>query len=132
MDPRLQYATTSDGISIAYWSMGEGVPLVIPPIIVSSHLELEWQMSSRRAAFERMAGIGRIIHYDCRGMGMSQRDAVDFSVEAAIKDLEAVVDRLGLEQFALLRLPNSALVSFAYAALHPERVSHLIIWEGHT
>jgi class 3 adenylate cyclase/pimeloyl-ACP methyl ester carboxylesterase len=132
MDPRLQYATTTDGVSIAYWAMGEGVPLVVPPILVSSHLELEWQIPSRRAAFERLASIARVIHYDCRGMGMSQRDPVDFSVEAAIKDLEAVVDRLDLSRFAILRLPNSASISFAYAARHPERISHLVIWEGHT
>jgi class 3 adenylate cyclase len=131
MDPRVQYATTTDDVSIAYWSMGTGVPLIIPPILVSSHLELEWQIPSRRASFERLAAGCRVIHYDCRGMGMSQRDAVDYSVEAALRDLDAVVDRLGLDEFAILRLPNSGVVPFAYAARKPERVSHLIVWEGH-
>ena len=132
MDPRIQYASTSDGVSIAYWTMGDGLPLVIPPVLVSSHLELEWQIPSRRASYEGLARGARVIRYDCRGMGMSQRDAVDFSLDAASRDLEAVVNRLGIERFALLRLPNSGVLPFAYAAGHPERVSHLIVWEGHT
>ena len=131
MDPLLQYAMTSDAVAIAYWSMGDGPPLFIPPILVSSHLELEWQIVSRRAVYEGLAHGLRVVRYDCRGMGMSQRDVIDFSVDAAIRDLDAVRERLGLEKIALLRLPSSGEVAFAYAARHPERVSHLTIWEGH-
>lgn len=132
MDPRVQYATTSDGVSIAYWSMGEGPTLVIPPIIVTSHLELEWQIPSRRAVYEGLARGLRVVRYDCRGMGMSQRDAIDFSVDSALRDLEAVLERLEVAQLALLRLPSSGDVSLAFAARNPARVSHLVIWEGHS
>jgi len=132
MPHSVQYAQTSDGVSIAYWTLGKGPALVIPPVISTSHLELEWQIVSRRAAYEGLARGARVVRYDCRGMGMSQRDAIDFSVDAACKDLEAVVDRLGIEQFALLRLPSSGDVAFAYAAQRPERVTHLIVWEGHS
>jgi class 3 adenylate cyclase len=128
----VQYAITDDGVGIAYWTVGEGVPVVVPPIITTSHLEMEWQIPSRRAAYEGLARRTQVVHYDCRGMGMSQRDAIDFSVEAAERDLAAVVDRLQLERFALLRLPSSGDVAFAYAASHPDRVSHLVIWEGHS
>lgn len=127
----VQYVTTDDDVGIAYWAMGDGVPLIIPPILTTSHLEMEWQIPSRRAFYEGLARRARVIHYDCRGMGMSQRDAVDFSVEAAQRDINAIAERLGLEKFALLRLPSSGDVAFAYAANNPERVSHLIIWEGH-
>ena len=132
MPHSVQFASTSDGVGIAYWAIGDGIPLVIPPIIVSSHLEIELQIPSRRAVYEGLARDARVVRYDCRGMGMSQRDAIDFSVEAAMRDLEAVVDKLGFETFALLRLPSSGDVCFAYAAAHPERVSHLIVWEGHS
>jgi class 3 adenylate cyclase/pimeloyl-ACP methyl ester carboxylesterase len=132
MDPLLQYAMTSDGVGIAYWTMGEGQALVIPPIIVSSHLELEWQIVSRRAVYEGLAHGVRVVRYDCRGMGMSQRDVIDFSIDAAIEDLEAVRARLGLERFSLLRLPSSGDVALAYAARYPDRVANLIIWEGHS
>src|SRR5215475_6686879 len=131
MDPRVQYATTSDGVSIAYWSMGEGPAIVIPPNLVTSHLELEWQIVSRRAVYEGLSHGLQVIRYDCRGMGMSQRDSIDFSIDAAEKDLDAVVTRLGIEQFAILRLPSSGDLPFAYAAHNPDRVRNLIIWEGH-
>ena len=128
----VQYASTSDAVSIAHWAIGSGVPLVIPPVLSTSHLEMEWQIVSRRAVYEGLARDARVVRYDCRGMGMSQRDAIDFSVEAACRDLDAVVNRLGLEKFALLRLPSSGDLPFAYAAQHPDRISHLVIWEGHS
>jgi class 3 adenylate cyclase/pimeloyl-ACP methyl ester carboxylesterase len=132
MPHSVQYAPTSDGVSIAFWALGEGVPLIIPPILTTSHLEMEWQIVSRRAVYEGLARGARVVRYDCRGMGMSQRDAIDFSMEAAQRDLEAVVDRLGIDKFALLRLPSSGDVAFSYAANNPGRISHLIIWEGHS
>jgi class 3 adenylate cyclase len=131
MDPLIHYVSTSDGVAIAYWTMGDGPALIIPPVLVSSHLELEWQIPSRRASLEGLSHGARVVRYDCRGMGMSQRDTIDFSLEAAFSDLDAVVDRLGLEKFAILRLPNSGTLPFAYAAARPERVTHLVIWEGH-
>src|SRR3990172_9095506 len=130
MPIHVHYATTSDGVSVAYWAMGEGPALVIPPIIATSHLELEWQIPTRPAAYECLARGARVVRYDCRGMGMSQRDAIDFSLEAALADLEAVLARLDVERFALLLLPSAGDVALAYAARHPERVSHLIVWEG--
>ncbi len=132
MDPLIHYTSTSDGVAIAYWTMGEGPAPVIPPVLAASHIELEWQIPSRRAAYEGLAHGAQVVHYDCRGMGMSQRDEIDFSIEAATRDLEAVVDALGLERFALLRLPTAGVLPFAYTAQHPERVPTLIVWEGHT
>ena len=128
----VQYASTSDAVSIAHWAMGAGIPLVIPPVLSTSHLEMEWQIVSRRAVYESLARDARVVRYDCRGMGMSQRDAIDFSLDATCKDLDAVIERLGLERFALLRLPSSGDLPFFYAAQHPDRVSHLVIWEGHS
>jgi class 3 adenylate cyclase/pimeloyl-ACP methyl ester carboxylesterase len=132
MPHSVQYALTADGVSIAYWAMGNGPPLVIPPVLSTSHLEMEWQIVSRRANYEGLARGARVVRYDCRGMGMSQRDAIDFSTAAGCRDLEAVVNRLGLERFALLRLPSAGDLPFAYAADNPDRVSHLVLWEGHS
>src|SRR3972149_6271253 len=130
MEMHVHYATTSDGVSIAYWARGEGPTLVIPPIIATSHLDLEGQTPSRRATYEGLARGARVVRYDCRGMGMSQRDAIDFSLEAALADLEGVLARLDVERFALLRLPSAGDVALAYAARHPARGSRLIGWEG--
>jgi class 3 adenylate cyclase len=71
-----------------------------------------------------------VVRYDCRGAGLSDRDVTDFSLDAQVLDLEAVVDRLGLERFALLSPIHSGPVAIAYAARHPDRVSHLVLWHS--
>jgi len=127
MEPRIQYAKTSDGVSIAFWTLGEGIPLVILPFLVSSHIQIEWQGEVQRAFYERLAERAMVIRYDCRGLGMSQRDTMDFSLETAERDLAAVVDRLGLERFAILGATPTGGIRFAYPARQPERVSHLVV-----
>jgi class 3 adenylate cyclase len=128
MEPRIQYAQTKDGVSIAYWTMGEGMPLVYMPTIPVSHLEVEWQNPEFRRWYERLAEKRQLIRYDHRGTGLSDRAVTDFSLDTHILDLEAVVDRLGLERFALLALLHAGPVAIAYAARRPERVSHLLLW----
>src|SRR3989304_4404576 len=75
MEQHVHYATARDGVGIAYWAMGEGPTLVIPPILSTSHIELEWQIPSRRATYEGLAPGARVVRYDCRGMGQSHRAA---------------------------------------------------------
>ena len=128
MEPRIQYTKTSDGVTIAYWTMGDGPPMVVPPNLVASHLQMEWQVPWRREFYEHLASRARLVRYDCRGMGMSDRDAIDFSQDAAILDLEAVVSRLDLERFALMETWSGPVTS-AYASRHPEHVSHLVYLE---
>jgi class 3 adenylate cyclase len=130
MEPRIQYATTSDGLSIAYWSIGSGLPLVCPPPAMPwSHIELEWQIPEWRHWYEHLTENLRVVRYDNRGSGLSDRDAVvDGSLDAAVRDLEAVVDRLELERFALYGCYGSGRAAIAYAAKHPQRVSHLVLW----
>ena len=128
MEPRIQYAKTSDGVSIAFWSLGEGVPLLVPPVIFAGHLQAEWEVPYRRMMYEQTAERARVVHYDCRGTGMSQRDAVDFSMEAAALDLEAVTDRVGFSRFAMFIHDHAGEAPLSYAALHPDRVTHVIYW----
>src|SRR5437870_2065746 len=124
--PPIQYAKTSDGVNIAFWAIGEGPPLVILSNPVATNIQLEWELDSRRIAYERLAERATVIRYDCRGLGLSQRGCLDLSPEAADRDLEAVVQSLGLERFAAYGLANTPL-AFAYPGGHPERVSHLIL-----
>jgi pimeloyl-ACP methyl ester carboxylesterase len=131
MEPRIQYATTSDGISIACWSIGEGPPLVNPPPALPwSHIELEWQIPEWRHWYEHLLETYRIVRYDNRGSGLSTRGITGSSLETHIRDLEAVVDRLGLERFAIFGMYFNAPIAIAYAVRHPERVSHLILFCG--
>ncbi len=127
MEPRIQYAKTKDGVSIAYWTLGEGMPLVQMPVLFS-HIEMEWQYPLMREWYERAAQSRKLIRYDRRGAGLSERDVSDFSLDCQVRDLEAVVDHLSLGRFALLAAYASGPVAIAYAARYPERVSHLILW----
>jgi len=127
--PPIQYAKTADGVSIAYWAIGEGPPLVILSNPAGTNVQLEWELEPRRIGFERLAERAQVIRYDWRGLGVSQRDCLDLSPEAASRDLEAVVQSLGLERFAAYggtRTPTA----FVVAAEHPQRVSHLILDVG--
>ena len=128
MEPRIQYAQTADGVSIAFWTLGEGMPLVSMPALPVSHVQLEWQIPEYRSWYERLAEKRKLVRYDGRGTGLSERDVTDYSLDAHVLDLEAVADRLGLERFALFAILHSGPVAIAYATRHPERVSHLILW----
>jgi len=130
MEPRIQYAQTADGVSIAFWALGEGTPLVEMPTIPVSHIQMEWQFPEWRRWYESLARTRMMVRYDCRGAGLSDRDVSDFSLDAYALDLEAVVDRLGLERFALVAPIHSGPVAIAYAARHPERVSYLVLWHS--
>ena len=126
--PRIQYATTSDGVSIAFWTLGEGDPFVHMPSLPFSHIHAEWRIPECRRWYQRLADKRRLVRYDVRGFGLSDRDVTDFSLEAQMRDLEAVADPLGLQQFALFASGDSGMTAIAYAAQHPQRVSHLILW----
>ena len=128
MEPRIQYAQTKDGVSIAYWTLGKGMSLVTMPNIPFSHIQLEWQLPEYRRWYEGLAENRMLVRYDGRGHGLSDRDVAEFSLDAYLLDLEAVLDRLGLERFALFGVLHSGPVAIAYAARHPERVSHLLLW----
>ena len=128
MEPRIQYARTADGVSIAYWTMGEGPALVQMWSIPFCHSQLEWQIPEIAHLLQRLARNRTLVGFDCRGTGLSERNVTDFSLDALVRDLEAVVDHLGLASFALGAVANSGPVAVAYAARHPERVSHLLLW----
>ncbi len=128
MEPRIQYAKTSDGVSIAFWTLGEGLPLVHLPDLPLSNVQMEWEYPKYRSLYERLAEKRMLVRYDGRGTGLSERDVADFSLDALLLDLEAVVDRTGLETFALFGYYGAGPVAIAYAARYPERVSHLILW----
>ncbi len=127
MEPRIQYAKTKDGVSIAFSTMGEGIPIVQVPAAFS-HLQLEWQFPGFQTFYGRLAEKRKVVRYDARGAGLSEREVSDFSLDALVLDLETVVDRLGLQRFALMGAFLQGPVAITYAACHPERVSHLILW----
>jgi class 3 adenylate cyclase/pimeloyl-ACP methyl ester carboxylesterase len=128
MEPGIQYARTPDRVNIAFWTTGEGMPFVHMPWFRSSHIQREWQIPEYRLWYENLARNLCLIRYDGRGIGMSDRKVSDYSLDALVADVEAVVDRLELDKFALFGVLHTGPVAIAYASRHPERVSHLILW----
>lgn len=126
--PLVQYTATADGFSIAYWTLGEGPPIVQLPAIPYSHIALEWEQPRLRRTYDLLAAQLRLVRYDGRGLGLSQRDVMSFSLETMLADLDAVVNALDAPQVTLLGVINSGAVAIAYAARHPERVSQLVLW----
>jgi DNA-binding SARP family transcriptional activator/pimeloyl-ACP methyl ester carboxylesterase len=124
---KVQFCRTSDGVRIAYACAGEGPPLVWAAHWMS-HLAFSWESPIWRHWTEEFVQDHAFVHYDERGNGLSDWSVPAFSVEAFVRDLEAVVDALGFDQFTLLGSSKGGSTAIAYAALHPERVSRLILY----
>lgn len=123
---QLRFVTAADGTRIAVASVGDGPPLVRAAHWLS-HVEHDLASPVWRPWLEALARGRRYVRYDQRGCGLSDADVRDFSLDAWVGDLEAVVDGLGLERFALLGMSQGGAVAIAYAVRHPERVSRLVL-----
>lgn len=123
----VQFCRTTDGVQIAYAKVGDGPPLVWAAHWLS-HLSFSWKSPVWRHWTEEFAKDHCFVHYDERGNGLSDWDSPEFSVDAFVRDLEAVVDALGFDRFALMGSSKGGPTAMAYAARHPERVSHLILY----
>jgi pimeloyl-ACP methyl ester carboxylesterase len=122
-----RFCRTSDGVRIAWASIGEGPPLVKAANWLS-HLDFDLESPVWRHWLRELSRDHTLIRYDERGCGLSDWDVDEFSVEAWVRDLEAVVEASGLKRFALLGISQGGPVAIAYAVKHPERVSHLILY----
>jgi pimeloyl-ACP methyl ester carboxylesterase/DNA-binding CsgD family transcriptional regulator len=130
LEPTIRQARTTDGVSIAWTSVGAGPPLILMPGVPFSNLTAEWRIPLLREAYERLAQDVRLIQYDGRGSGNSQRDVDDFSLDAMVRDLEAVVNAAGLVRYTLLGFYHSCTAAIAEAARHPEQVKGLLLFGG--
>lgn len=127
MEQEIRFCTSSDGIHIAYSTLGQGQPLVCVWGWVHN-LELFWQERAIRTFKERLAQGRQLITFDRRGVGASQRAISELTLEAQLHDVDAVVNHLRLDRFDLLGIMDGAPVSVAYTAQHPDRVSRLALW----
>ncbi|HZJ32447.1 MAG TPA: alpha/beta fold hydrolase [Vicinamibacterales bacterium] len=123
----IRYCTTSDGVRLAYATTGSGPPLVKASNWLT-HLDFEWGSPIWRHWYTALSRHHRLIRYDERGNGMSQRDVPDVSFDTWVRDLETVVDAAGLDRFPLLGISRGGAIAIAYAAKHPERVTQLVLY----
>lgn len=130
VEQRIRFCTAADGVRIAYATSGTGPPLVKPANWLT-HLEYDWESPVWRHWLRELSRGHTLIRYDERGNGLSDRDVPDLSFDAWVRDLETVVDELGLEHFPIFALSQGCAVAVAYATRHPERVSRMVLYGGY-
>ncbi|MFM7532958.1 MAG: alpha/beta fold hydrolase [Rubrivivax sp.] len=130
LEQSVHYCSARDGTQLAWASLGSGPPLVLVGRWMT-HLEFELEEGSwSRRLLDALSSQHRLIRYDARANGLSDWNVEDLSFDAWVGDLESVIDAAGVEQAALLGVSQSCAVSVAYAARHPQRVSHLVFYGG--
>jgi len=92
VEPRIQYAKTSDGVNIAFFTEGEGMPFVNVPGAPMSNVQRQRKMPRLREALAFAAARYKLVAFDRRGFGHSQRDVDDFSLDKLLLDVEVVVE----------------------------------------
>ena len=128
MEPPIQFGTTRDDVNIAFWARGNGPPLVLmfPPGF--SNLRYEWQIPEGQQTFELIEPHFRVVRYDLRNTGLSDRGIEAMSLDNYVSDLEAVLTKLNYPQVSIFGGGDAGKIAIAYSARHPERVTSLILW----
>ena len=134
MVPETRYAKSSDGVSIAYQVLGESpIDLVLAPGFVS-HLEHSWDDPALARFLRRLASFSRLIVFDKRGTGLSDRDPSDRAplLEERVEDILAVMDAARSARAAIMGISETAAMSLLFAATHPERTTAVIAYGSWT
>jgi len=127
MPPTTRYAK-SDDVHIAYQVLGDGpTDLLFVPGFVSN-VEATWQSPESSAFFERLASFCRLILFDKRGTGMSDRGSQIFTLEQRMHDVQAVLDEVGSKRAAVFGVSEGGPMSLLFAATYPERTSALVVY----
>jgi class 3 adenylate cyclase len=127
--PPVRFATSADGLDIAYMTYGEGpIDLVVIPAHVSN-LDLWWERPEHARFADRLASFARVIFFDKRGTGLSSRLTGTPDLETRMRDLKTVLDDCGADRVVLQAhvLDGTALAAM-FAATHPERTQALVVW----
>ncbi|WP_245513678.1 MULTISPECIES: alpha/beta hydrolase [unclassified Mesorhizobium] len=126
----VHFCRARDGTRLAYAMTGSGAP-ILRAAHWMSHLTFDWDSPIWRHWMSELSCENRLVRYDERCNGLSQRHVVDVSFDTMVSDLECVVEAAGLDRFTLLGLSQSCAVSIAYAIRHPEKVSGMILYGGY-
>ena len=121
------FCRTADGVTLAVATAGSG-PVLVKTANWLNHVEQDWVGPIFSPLLHRLAERNRLIRYDGRGNGLSDWEVGEISFEAFVRDLETVIDSLGLHRFSLFGISQGAAVAVAYAARHPDRVEKLVLY----
>jgi pimeloyl-ACP methyl ester carboxylesterase len=127
MQPDTHYAKSGD-VRIAYQVVGDGpFDLVFVPGFISN-LDLMWEEPNRAHFFSRLAAFSRLILFDKRGTGLSDRAGNIATLEERMDDMRAVMDAVGSERAALFGISEGGAMSMLFAATYPERTQALAMY----
>lgn len=127
--PETQYAQSGD-FSIAYQVMGEGpLDIILVPGIIS-HIDFQHELPGYTRFLRRLAKFARVVTFDKRGQGLSDRLADVPSLEERIDDVRAIMDAIGSKRAALIGFSEGAAMSVLFAATYPERVLQVVLFGG--
>ena len=127
MNQQIRFATAPDGVRLAYAIHGTGPPLVKVANWLS-HLEFDWLSPVWRHWLTELGSDHTVIRYDARGSGLSDWDVPEVSFAAWVRDLETIVEAVGLDRFDLFGMSQGGAVATAYAVSHPERPRRLVLY----
>ena len=128
MKPPITRYARSEDICIAYQITGDGPVDVIWAPGTMSHLDMDWEHPRRAMFFEKFSQFCRLIRFDKRGTGLSDRPTKMATLEERTDDIRAVMDAVGIERAHLFGGSEGGSMTSMFAAMHPERTQSLIIW----
>jgi class 3 adenylate cyclase len=124
---KTRYARSGD-IDIAYRVLGDGPLDLVWVTGFVGHLEAVMEQRDARRFFERLASFSRLIMFDKRGMGMSDRPPGPPTLEQGMDDVRAVMDHAGSERASIVGVSEGGPMAMLFAATHPDRVSSLVLY----
>jgi DNA-binding winged helix-turn-helix (wHTH) protein/alpha-beta hydrolase superfamily lysophospholipase len=127
---QISFCRSKDNINLAYASVGAGTPLIKSANWLT-HLEYDWESPVWSPLLHWLASKTRLIRYDGRGNGLSDKNVEDISFPSFSSDFDAVVNATRFEKFAILGISQGAAIAIDYVVRHPERVSSLVIHGGY-
>ncbi len=128
MAPQTRYTTTRDGRHLAWSTLGDGpIDLLYVPQSISA-MEHLWEHPTVAEFFERLASFARLIIFDRRGSGMSERLPQPAPLEEQMDDIHAVMDAAGSERAAIMAIYEGGPMAMLFAATAPERVGALMLY----
>ena len=130
MIPEVHYARTPEGVRIAFLVIGEGLIDIVFPGWGYSNIEYAWRIPNQRAFLRKIGSIGRLIYFDPRGMGLSDRIGGGQlpTLESQMGDILAVMDTVGSDRAALLGTDTGGPLAILFAATHPDRTAALLLY----
>jgi pimeloyl-ACP methyl ester carboxylesterase len=129
MQPEIRYVRTTDGVNVAYATSGAGYPIFLLGVPGMGNVQSNWAVGP---GIRAVSAFAKAVWHDARGSGFSGRDALDFSLDALERDLDAVADAACGERFALAAGGDTAPVAISYTINHPQRVTHLMLADAYT